>query len=73
MKSQKDHSGWITAALIIIILVGGLALSYLLTTGMLYLIMCAFGQSWFGWKVSFGVWLILILLSSVFTVHTTKE
>ncbi len=70
---KKDHSGWIAAALVILIVFGALALSYLATTGILYLAMLAFGKPWFGWKVSFGIWLVLALVSSVFSVHTTKD
>lgn len=70
---KKDHSGWITAALIVLIILGAMALSYVATAGILYLIMLAFGQPWFGWRVSFGVWLLLALVSSVFSIRTTKD
>lgn len=65
--NKKD---WLMAA---IVLIAAITLSYLLTTGILFLILLAFGQPWFGCKVSFCIWLWLCLLSSISNAYTTRK
>jgi hypothetical protein len=43
--------------------------SFFATAGILWLINWAFGLSFWSWKVSFGVWLALALLSGSLKAH----
>lgn len=47
----------------ILLLVVAFVLSFAITSGVLWLICWAFGLV-FSWKIAFGVWLVLLLLSS---------
>jgi len=49
---------------ILIVLIA--ALSYLGTAGLLWLVCWAFGWAWWSWKISFGVWVGMALISSLF-------
>ena len=53
---------WIIYLLTLII---ALAASWLLTCGMVFVILCCFGLA-FTWPIGTGVWLILLLLGSIF-------
>lgn len=39
------------------------AVSFLATTGIIWLICWAFGVAFIGWKICFGIWLALMLIS----------
>ncbi len=47
------------------------ALSWLVTCGIIYLITLCFSLT-FNWWVATGIWLIMCLLKSVFTVNVKK-
>ena len=47
----------------LILLVAGL--EFLVTAGVIYLITLCFGLA-FSWKITFGAWLVMLLLSSIF-------
>lgn len=42
-----------------------LAISWILTCGIIYLIFCCFGLA-FTWPVATGIWLISLILGSIF-------
>lgn len=42
-----------------------LAISWILACGIIYLIFCCFGLA-FTWPVATGIWLILLILGSIF-------
>ena len=54
------------AFLILLIFAGALFLSWLLTCGIIKAICACFSLT-FTWKVATGIWLVLLLLSSIFT------
>lgn len=43
-----------------------LVLSFFTTAGILRLICWAFKWTWWSWKISFGIWLGMALISSLF-------
>lgn len=58
--------GKIISAILGIIIIGVLmAIYWICTCGVLYLIALCFGLA-FSWKIATGIWLCLLLLSSVF-------
>ena len=50
-----------------IILVAVCAISFFAVAGILYGICWAFNLTFWSWKASFGIWLAMFLLSSVFS------
>lgn len=59
---------------IIFILLGLLIVDFLFTSGIVWLVCFAFGLA-FSWKIALGIWAIVALLHSIFTVnvHTKKD
>lgn len=49
----------------IILVIVAFAFSFLCTAGLIWLICWAFGLG-FSWKITFGIWLVLILARMVF-------
>lgn len=49
-----------------------IALSWLTTCGLLYLITLCFGWA-FSWSIATGIWLVLLLLSSIFGSNSSKK
>jgi hypothetical protein len=45
------------------------AVSFFATAGILWLINRAIGTTWWSWKVSIGIWLALVLLTSKLKVE----
>ena len=41
------------------------SLEFLFTAGIIYLITWCFGLA-FSWKIAFGIWLVMLLLTSIF-------
>lgn len=70
---KNNNIGCGMAIVIALIILAALLLSYLLTTGIIFLICLAFGKAWVGWKISFGIWLCLIVVSSVFSGTATSR
>lgn len=54
--------GWILGALITLLCIG---LSYITTCGLIWLITICFGWT-FSWLLATGVWLLMIILRSIF-------
>lgn len=70
MKEKIAEGGIIALIFIgIIILVYGL--SWIATCGIIKLITICFGWT-FKWSIATGIWLIGLLLSSIFKSHTTE-
>lgn len=55
----------------ILLLAIGYAISWILTCGIIKLITICFGLT-FSWAIATGIWLILCLLKSVFSVTVKK-
>lgn len=70
---KKLATGGVAVAVIIVIIAGVYFASWLATCGIIKLITMCFGLT-FKWSVSTGIWLILILLKSIFgkTVEVKK-
>lgn len=55
----------------ILLLAIGYVISWIITCGIIKLIMVCFGLT-FSWAIATGIWLILCLLKSVFSVTVKK-
>ena len=75
MKIFKENiakGGMVALVAIVIFLVLG-AISWIITCGTFYLITLCFGLE-FSWLTATGVWLVMILLKSIFnTTNKNKE
>ena len=72
LKEKVTEGGIVALVAIVIFLVLG-AISWLITCGIFYLITLCFSLE-FSWLTATGVWLVLILLKSVFnTANKNKE
>ena len=75
MKKFKENiakGGMIALVAIVIFLALG-AISWIITCGIFYLITLCFGLE-FSWLTATGVWLVMILLKSIFnTTNKNKE
>ena len=70
---EKFAEGGIVALISIALLIGFGAISWLITCGIFYLITLCFGLK-FSWLTATGVWLVMILLKSIFnTTNKNKE
>ena len=49
-----------------------IALSFIITSGMIYGICWAFGWT-FTWRIAFGVWLCLCVISAIFNNGSKKD
>jgi hypothetical protein len=63
-----NKTGCLAAILVLLVVCG---ISWLLTSGIIWLICLCFGLT-FSWGVATGVWLILLLLGGIFQVHGGK-
>ena len=74
MKKFKKNiaEGGIIALISIAILIGLGAISWLITCGIFYLITLCFGLK-FSWLTATGVWLIMVLLRSIFSVTVKNK
>ena len=50
---------------IILLTLAAYALSYFITVGLVYLVTLCFGWT-FSWAIATGIWLVMILLRSIF-------
>lgn len=57
---------------IVVSVIAVLAVSFVLTAGLWYLVCWAFGIAW-SWKVSVGVWCALALISSAVKSNIKKD
>ena len=70
MKKKYGISKILLTILLFILLNG---LSFLITAGILKLILTCFGLAFsFSWKTALGVWLILVLLNGIGSATKTK-
>ena len=70
---EKFAEGGIVALISIALLIGFGAISWLITCGIFYLITLCFSLE-FSWLTATGVWLVMILLKSIFnTTNKNKE
>lgn len=70
---EKVAEGGIVALISIALLIGFGAISWLITCGIFYLITLCFSLE-FSWLTATGVWLVMILLKSIFnTTNKNKE
>jgi len=60
-------------ALIVLITLATLIITYLATVGLLYLALLAVGKPWCGWKIALGIWVCILVLSSTFSVTATRR
>ena len=74
MKKFKENiaEGGIVALISIAILIGLGAISWLITCGIFYLITLCFSLE-FSWLTATGVWLVMILLRSIFSVTVKNK
>ena len=74
MKKFKENiaEGGIVALISIAILIGLGAISWLITCGIFYLITLCFSLK-FSWLTATGVWLVMILLRSIFSVTVKNK
>ena len=74
MKKFKENiaeGGIVALVAIVIFLVLG-AISWIITCGIFYLITLCFGLE-FSWLAATGVWLIMVLLRSIFSVTVKNK
>lgn len=57
--------------IVILLLAVGYAISWIITCGIIKLITICFGLT-FSWAIATGIWLILCLLKSVFSITVKK-
>ena len=74
MKKFKENiaEGGILALISIAILIGLGAISWLITCGLFYLITLCFSLE-FSWLTATGVWLVMVLLRSIFSVTVKNK
>lgn len=71
MKEKIKHVG-IVAALTILIVAICSGISWIALCGIIKLITMCFGWE-FSWAISTGIWLILLILQSIFNVTVKKD
>ena len=71
LKEKVAKGGLIALVAIVMLLVLG-AISWLLTCGLFYLITLCFGLE-FSWLTATGVWLVMIVLRSIFIVTVKNK
>ena len=69
---EKITEGGIVALISIAILIGLGSISWLITCGLFYLITLCFSLE-FSWLTATGVWLVMILLRSIFSVTVKNK
>lgn len=68
-KNAGTLLGIIVGLLLTALLFG---LSWIITCGIIYLIMACFGWT-FSWPIATGIWLVTLLLRSIFKSNTTVK
>ena len=71
LKEKVAKGGIIALVAIVIFLILG-AISWIITCGIFYLITLCFGLE-FSWLTATGVWLVMILLRSIFSVTVKNK
>ena len=69
---EKFAEGGIVALISIALLIGFGAISWLITCGIFYLITLCFSLE-FSWLTATGVWLVMILLRSIFSITVKNK
>jgi len=70
LKELLNHNNFSLLEIILVIVcdVVSIAVSFFATAGLLWVICWAFNLAWWSWKISLGVWVALLILSSTFKV-----
>ena len=71
LKEKVTEGGIVALIAIVMFLVLG-AISWIITCGIFYLITLCFGLE-FSWLAATGVWLIMVLLRSIFSVTVKNK
>ena len=71
LKEKVTEGGIVALIAIVMFLVLG-AISWLITCGIFYLITLCFGLE-FSWLTATGVWLVMVLLRSIFSVTVKNK
>lgn len=61
-----------TAILVMLFVILVYAISWIVTCGIIYLITLCFGLT-FSWAIATGIWLIILILRSIFRVTVHKD
>ena len=62
MKGVKDMKGCLLVIGLVLLVA---VLEFFATAGIIYLITLCFGWA-FSWKITFGIWLVIALLTTIF-------
>lgn len=68
---KKIAEGGIVAIIFIALLTAAFGISWIVTCGIIKLITMCFGWS-FKWLIATGIWLIMILVSTIFQSNSSK-
>lgn len=69
---EKFKKGGAVAIVIILCLAILLGISWIITCGIIKLITMCFGLE-FSWAISTGIWLVILILKSIFKVTVKKD
>ena len=72
LKFAGKHSGLFAGIIVATMIISILALSWITTCGIVYLICACFGWS-FTWPIATGIWLLTCLARSIFSNTTTVK
>ena len=71
MKDKIKQGGIVAAAVILLLILCG-GISWIITCGIIKLITMCFGLE-FSWAISTGIWLVVLILKSIFNVTVKKD
>lgn len=69
---EKIKQGGIVAVVVILLLAVCYGISWIVTCGIIKLITMCFGWE-FSWSVATGIWLIILILRTIFNVTVKKD
>lgn len=71
MKDKIKQGGIVAAAVILLLILCG-GISWIITCGIIKLITMCLGLE-FSWAISTGIWLVILILKSIFKVTVKKD
>ena len=71
MKDKTKQGGIVAVAVILLLVLCG-GISWIITCGIIKLITMCFGLE-FSWAISTGIWLVILILKSIFKVTVKKD
>lgn len=71
MKDKIKQGGIVAAAVILLLILCG-GISWIITCGIIKLITMCFGLE-FSWAISTGIWLVILILKSIFKMTVKKD